>query len=122
MLVYGPDSYNTCTSDTKAGQKGQYELPLVSTDRNFAYRVRLEAEGYRSVVSARVVQIVRRTREAGHDIAARPGTPRPSCGRSGPARRTSSCTGSPTENPSIVNGVPDGYDSRPIHTDGATFS
>ena len=52
VIVFRPDFYHTCTADAKGGQEGRYELPLTdSADPNVRYRVRFEAEGYRSVVS-----------------------------------------------------------------------
>jgi hypothetical protein len=52
VIVFRPDFYSTRTTDAAVGRDGRYELRLTgSADPNSHYRVRFEAEGYRSVVS-----------------------------------------------------------------------
>jgi hypothetical protein len=54
VIVFRQDFYHTRATDAKVGLDGRYELPLSgSADPNSRYRVRFEAEGYRSLVSDR---------------------------------------------------------------------
>lgn len=52
VIVFRANFFSTRYSDLMQGAAGRYELPLTgSGDPNDRYRVRFEAEGYRSVVS-----------------------------------------------------------------------
>ena len=52
VIVFGPSNFCTRYADLKKGSHGHYELPLTgSGDPDDRYRVRFEAEGYRSVVN-----------------------------------------------------------------------
>ncbi len=52
VIIFRPDFFSTRFSDMKRGENGRYELPLTgSADPNDQYRVRFEADGYRSIVT-----------------------------------------------------------------------
>jgi uncharacterized GH25 family protein/thiol-disulfide isomerase/thioredoxin len=119
VIVFRPDFYHTCTSGAIVGQDGRYELPLTgSADPNNRYRVRLEAEGYRSVVSEESFGPLdgRATLDfALQPAAARRGSVVDANGK--PVENATVLQASPTEVPSTSNGKPGSYDSRPIPTD-----
>ncbi|MEM1227858.1 MAG: carboxypeptidase regulatory-like domain-containing protein, partial [Planctomycetota bacterium] len=53
VIVFRPNFFGTRFENTQQGVDGRYSLPLTgSADPNSRYRVRCEADGYRSVVSA----------------------------------------------------------------------
>ncbi|QDV75580.1 carboxypeptidase-like regulatory domain-containing protein [Botrimarina mediterranea] len=86
VIVFGPNFYSTRYEDTGQGADGQYELPLKgSGDPESRYRVRFEAEGYRTVVSESSYgpQDGRVTL----NIALEPARPRRRCGRQVRRRR-----------------------------------
>ncbi len=52
VIIFRPNFFSTRYEDVKQGVDGRYELPLTgSGDSDDRYRVRIEAEGYRSIVS-----------------------------------------------------------------------
>lgn len=119
VIVFSPDFYSTCTYDAIVGREGRYELSLGgSADPKDAYRVRFEAEGYRSVVSAESFGPLdgRVTLNMTLQPApARRGRVVDAQGR--PVAQATVIEASPTDVPMTDNGVPDGFDSRPIRTD-----
>jgi beta-lactamase regulating signal transducer with metallopeptidase domain/uncharacterized GH25 family protein/thiol-disulfide isomerase/thioredoxin len=119
VIVFRPDFYHTRTTDAETGKNGQYELPLTgSGDPNDRYRVRFEAEGYRSVVSEESFGPLdgRVTLDIALEPApARHGRVLDANGK--PVENAMVLQASPTEVPDISNGIPESYDSRPILTD-----
>jgi beta-lactamase regulating signal transducer with metallopeptidase domain/thiol-disulfide isomerase/thioredoxin len=119
VIVFRPDFYHTRTTDAKVGQGGQYELPLTgSADPNDRYRVRFDADGYRSVVSEESFGPL--DGRATLDVALQPAPARR--GRvvdadGGPVESATVLQASPTEVPDTSNGKPDSHDARPISTD-----
>jgi len=119
VIVFRPDFYHTRTTDAKVGQDGQYELPLTgSADPNDRYRVRFEAEGYRSVVSDESFGPL--DGRATLDFALQPAPPRSgrvvdADGR--PVENATVVEASPTDVPRTSNGKPESYGARPIPTD-----
>lgn len=119
VIVFRPDFYHTRTTDAKVGQDGQYELPLTgSADPNDRYRVRFEAEGYRSVVSEESFGPLDGRAMLNYSLE-------PAPARSGrvvdvdgrPVENATVLEASPTDVPNTSNGKPDSWDSRPIPTD-----
>ncbi len=119
VIVFRPDFYHTRTTDAKVGRDGEYELPLIgSGDPNSHYRVRFEADGYRSVVSEDSFDPL--AGRATLDIALQPASPREgrvvdADGR--PVERAMIVQASPTEVPNTSNGQPESYDTRSTFTD-----
>jgi beta-lactamase regulating signal transducer with metallopeptidase domain/uncharacterized GH25 family protein/thiol-disulfide isomerase/thioredoxin len=119
VIVFRPDFYSTRATNAKVGKDGQYELPLTgSADPNDRYRVRFEAEGYRSVVSEESFGPL--DGRATLDSALQPAPAR--SGRvvdaqGEPVEKATVIQASPTEVPSTSNGEPESYDSRRILTD-----
>jgi uncharacterized GH25 family protein/thiol-disulfide isomerase/thioredoxin len=119
VIVFRPDFYSTRTEDAKVGENGQYELPLTgSADPSDHYRVRFEAEGYRSVVSEESFGPQDGRATLNFKL-------RPAPARSGrvvdangqPVANATVLQASPTEVPHTSNGQPESYSSRPIRTD-----
>lgn len=119
VIVFRPDFYSTRTEDAKVGQAGRYELPLTgSADPNDRYRVRFEAEGFRSVVSEE--SFGPQDGRATLDLALQPAPARR--GRvvdanGQPVANATVLQASPTEVPHTSNGQPESHSSRPIRTD-----
>jgi beta-lactamase regulating signal transducer with metallopeptidase domain/thiol-disulfide isomerase/thioredoxin len=119
VIVFRLDFYSTRTEDAKVGQAGQYELPLTgSADPNDRYRVRFEAEGYRSVVSNE--SFGPHDGRTKLDYALQPAPAR--SGRvvdanGQPVADATVLQASPTEVQHTSNGQPKSYSSRPIRTD-----
>jgi hypothetical protein len=119
VIVFRPDFYSTRTTDAAVGPDGRYELRLTgSADPNSHYRVRFEAEGYRSVVSE--ASFGPRDGRAMLDFALQPAPARQGLivdaeGR--PVENVTVLQASPTEVPHVANSKPDSWDSRPIPTD-----
>ncbi len=120
VIVFRPEFFSTRYADVKPGIDGRYELPLTgSGDPEDRYRVRFEAEGYRSVVSeesfgpqdGRVELNVRL--EPG---AAREGRVVDAEGE--PVAGAAVLEGTPTWVPSIYNDKPNSYGERVLRTDG----
>jgi uncharacterized GH25 family protein/thiol-disulfide isomerase/thioredoxin len=119
VIVFRPDFYHTRTTDAKVGQDGRYELPLTgSGDPNDRYRVRFEAEGYRSVVSEESFGPL--DGQATLDVALQPAPVRK--GRvvdadGQPVENATVLEASPTDVPDTSNGRAESFDSRPVATD-----
>ena len=119
VIVFRTDFYHARTTDAKVGHDGRYELPLTgSGDPTDRYRVRFEAEGYRSVVSEESFGPL--DGRATLDFAMQPAPARrgrvvDAEGR--PVENATVLQASPTEIPDTSNGKPDSWDSRPIPTD-----
>jgi beta-lactamase regulating signal transducer with metallopeptidase domain/uncharacterized GH25 family protein/thiol-disulfide isomerase/thioredoxin len=118
VIVFRPDFYHTRTTDAKVGQYGQYELPLTgSAGPNDHYRVRFEADGYRSVVSEVSFGPLdgRATLDFSLEpVPARKGRVVDVDGR--PVENATVLEASPSDVPNTSNGKPDSWDSRPIPT------
>jgi beta-lactamase regulating signal transducer with metallopeptidase domain/uncharacterized GH25 family protein/thiol-disulfide isomerase/thioredoxin len=119
VIVFRPDFYSTRTEDAKVGQAGQYELPLTgSADPNNRYRVRFEAEGYRSVVSEESFGPL--DGRATLDFALQPAPARSGRvvdSKGQPVANATVLQASPTEVPHTSNGQPESYSSRASRTD-----
>jgi len=116
VIVFRPDFYHTRTTDAKVGQDGKYELPLTgSGDPDDYYRVRFEADGYRSVVTEESFGPL--DGRATLNYSLQPAPPRKgrvvdADGR--PVEKATILEASPTDAPNTSNGKPDSWDSRPI--------
>jgi uncharacterized GH25 family protein/thiol-disulfide isomerase/thioredoxin len=116
VIVFRSDFYHTRTTDAKAGHDGKYELPLTgSADPNDRYRVRFEADGYRSVVSDESFGPL--DGRATLNYSLQPAPPRKgrvvdADGR--PVENATVLEASPTDVPDTANGKPDSWDSRPV--------
>jgi beta-lactamase regulating signal transducer with metallopeptidase domain/thiol-disulfide isomerase/thioredoxin len=118
VIVFRPDFYSTFATGSKVGRDGRYELRLTgSADLTKHYRVRFEAEGYRSVVSEESFGPL--DGRATLDIALQPASSRGGRvvdAKGAPVENATVLAASPTEVPTISNGRPDAWDSRPIPT------
>lgn len=119
VIVFRPDHYHTRTRDAKTGQNGSYKVPLTGSARlDVRYRVRFEADGYRTVVSDKSFGPL--DGRAKLDIQLQPAPARrgyvvdPSGNR---VEKALVVEGSPTDVPQTSNGSPETFDSRPIRTD-----
>lgn len=119
VIVFRPDFYHTRRTDAKVGQDGEYELPLTgSGDALDRYRVRFEADGYRSLVSEASFGPL--DGRATLNMALQPAPPRrgqvvDSEGQ--PVENAVVLQASPTEVPNTRNGDPTSHSARPIKTD-----
>ncbi len=119
VIVFGPDFFHTRSDDAKIGRDGRYEVPLTgSGDPNDRYRVRFEADGYRSMVSEESFgpndgrATLNITLEP---AAARTGQVVDAEGR--PVENAVVLEASPTDVPNLSNNEPDNFGSRPVRTD-----
>ncbi|HEX6963647.1 MAG TPA: redoxin family protein, partial [Lacipirellula sp.] len=119
VIVFRPDFYHTRTTDAKVGQDGKYELPLTgSGDPNDRYRVRFEADGYRSVVSEESFGPLDGRATLNYPL--QPAPPRAGRVVDADGGRVAGATvleASPTDVPDTSNGKPDSWGTRPITTD-----
>lgn len=119
VIVFGENNYATRFTDRKQGSHGRYELPLTgSGDPDVPYRVRFEADGYRSVVCERLFGPTDGRAEL--DVALEPMPARK--GRvvdadGNPVAGALIQQASPTDIPYARNGSPNSYDARPLRTD-----
>lgn len=119
VIVFRQDFYSTRSEDAKLGRDGQYELPLTgSADPTDRYRVRFEAEGYRSLVSQESFGPL--DGRATLNVALQPAPARN--GRvvdadGQPAENAVILEASPTQVPHASNNEPASFGSRPILTD-----
>lgn len=119
VIVYRPDFFSTRLSDAREGTDGHYELPLTGGgDPNYRYRVRFEAEGYRSVVSDK--SFGPKEGRVKLDFRLEPAPMRR--GRvvdadGNPVANAQVIEGTPTWVPSLSNGQPRSYGERIIETD-----
>ena len=118
VIVFRPDFFSTRYADVKLGVDGRYELPLTGSGApDVRYRVRFEAEGYRSVVSeesygpqdGRVKLDIRL-----EPAAARQGRVVDIDGL--PVADAAILEGTPTWVPMIYNGKPNSYGERVVRT------
>lgn len=119
VIVFQPNFFSTCFVAVKQGANGRYELPLTgSAEPDVHYRVRIEAAGYRSVVSeqsfgpkdGRVelnVQLEPAPMRQGRVVDA----------DGEPVSGATVVEGTPTWVPSIRNGEPESYGERTVQTD-----
>ncbi|KAA5542688.1 redoxin family protein [Roseiconus nitratireducens] len=119
VIVFRPNFFSTRYADVKQGAQGRYELPLTgSADPNDRYRVRFEAEGYRSIISEESfgpldgratlnAQLERAPARKGRVLDAK-GTP---------VANASVLEGTPTWVPNTSNGEPSGFRERIGETD-----
>jgi beta-lactamase regulating signal transducer with metallopeptidase domain/thiol-disulfide isomerase/thioredoxin len=119
VIVFRQDFYSTRSVNAILGRDGHYDVPLRgSGDPNCRYRVRFEAEGYRSLVSEESFGPL--DGKATLDVALEPAP-----ARSGqvvdaegqPVENAVVLEASPTDVPQTSNNEPDSFGSRPIRTD-----
>lgn len=119
VIVFRPDFFHTRITDAKVGSDGKYDLPLTgSGDPNSHYRVRFEADGYRSVVSDKSFGPLDGRATLNFQLE-------PAAIRKGwivdangdPVGNVTILESSPTDVSETSNGKPDSGDSRPITTD-----
>ncbi|QEG36966.1 M56 family metallopeptidase [Bythopirellula goksoeyrii] len=119
VIVFRPNFFSTRYLDTKQGANGRYELPLTgSGDLEDRYRVRFEADGYRSIVSDQSYGPL--DGRAIHNVQLEPAAARE--GRvvdatGAPIEDAMVIEGTPTWVPSTSNGEPDAYGERIVRTD-----
>jgi len=120
VIVFQPDFYSTQKEYAKQGRDGHYELPLEgSGDPNDRYRVRFEAEGYRSLVSKE--SFGPNDGRATLDVALQPAKARKGqvVDASGnPVENATVVEASPSMVPHTSNGVPESNNATPL-TSGA---
>lgn len=123
VIVFRQDYYHTIARDAKVGLNGRYELPLTgSGDPSVRYRVRFEAEGYRSIVSDQSFGPL--DGQAALDVALEPAPLRR--GRvvdadGQPVAGATILEASPTVVPTTGNGKPKSFGSRPIASDAQGY-
>ena len=119
VIVFRPDFYHTRTTDAKEGRAGSYDLPLTgSGNPDDRYRVRFEADGYRSVVSEESFGPL--DGRATLDLALEPAPARSGQVIDAEGRPVEGATvleASATMVPDTSNGEPRSYDTRPAVTD-----
>ena len=119
VIVFRPDFFHTRATDAKIFHDGKYELPLTgSADPDDHYRVRFEADGYRSVVSDESFGPLDGRVTLNYELE--PAAPRK--GRvvdadGHPVAGAEILEASPTDVSDTSNGKPDSWDSRPIPSD-----
>ena len=119
VIVFRPDFYSTRTTDAKVGKDGHYELPLTgSGDPNDRYRVRFEADGYRSVVSTESYGPLDGRVTLNYSMQPAPSRKGRVVDAEGrPVENATVLEASPTDVPNISNGEPDSWGSRPTSSD-----
>ena len=119
VIVFSPDHLSTPIMDKLDCSNGHYELPLRgSADPEDHYRVRIEADGYRSIVTEELFGPL--DGKVTLDVSLQPAPAR--TGRvvnadGQPVEYARVLQASPTEVPNTSNGEPDTYGTRPILTD-----
>lgn len=119
VITFRPNFFSTRYSDVKLGVDGLYELPLTgSADPDDRYRVRIEAEGYRSIVSEESFGPTDGRAELSIKLESAPMREGRVIDVEGkPITGAAVLEGTPTWAPSIYNGKPDSYGERVIRTD-----
>ena len=119
VIVFRPNFFSTRYSDLKKGVDGQYELPLTgSGNPKSRYRVRIEADGYRSIVSEESFGPT--DGRVRLDVQLAPAPTRK--GRvfdsyDNPIANASIIVGTSTWVPSTTNGEPDSWGERILQSD-----
>ncbi len=119
VIVFRPDFYHTRTTDAKVGENGHYELPLTgSGDPNDHYRVRFEADGYRSIVSTESFGPLDGRVTLNYSMQPAPSRKGRVVDAEGrPVENATVLEASPTDIPNVSDGEPDSWGSRPTSTD-----
>ena len=119
VIVFGPDHYCTRFTDLAKGNEGHYELPLTgSGDPSDHYRVRIEADGYRSVISSESFGPT--DGRAALDIQLEPAPKRKGLivdPEGTPVANAKILEGTSTWIPRTDNGEPENYGSRVVMSD-----
>ena len=118
VIVFRADNLHTRYEDLKQGAAGRYEVPLTGGNPSVHYRVRIEADGYRSVVSAK--SFGPQDGRVALDMQLEPAPMRK--GRvinpdGSPVANAKLIQGTPTWVPNMRNGEPDSYGERIIESD-----
>lgn len=119
VIVFRTDFHHTCITDAKLGKDGRYQLPLTgSGDPDNHYRVRFEADGYRSVVSTESYGPLDGRVTLNYSMQPAPSRKGRVVDAEGrPVENATVLEASPTVIPSISNGEPDSWSSRPTSSD-----
>ena len=119
VIVFRPNFFSTRYADVKLGVDGRYELPLTgSGDPDDRYRVRFEADGYRSIVSKESFGPLDGRVELNVQLKPAPARKGRVVDADGnPVTGAAVLEGTPTWVPDIYNGKPDSYGERVIRTD-----
>lgn len=119
VIVFRPNFLSTRYADVKRGTDGRYELPLRgSGDPNDRYRVRVEANGYRSLISEESFGPLDGQVELNVQLEPAPmrkGRILDALGK--PVIHASVLEGTPTWVPHTQNGEPSGFRERVVQTD-----
>jgi beta-lactamase regulating signal transducer with metallopeptidase domain/thiol-disulfide isomerase/thioredoxin len=119
VIVFRQDFYSTRSTDVEVGRDGHYDLPLRgSGDPDCRYRVRFEADGYRSLVSEESFGPL--DGKATLDVALEPAPARRGQVVDAEGQAVENAVvleASPTDVPQTSNNEPDSFGSRPIRTD-----